>query len=134
MRLKISPLFLSFAVFYLIGLSINVIYNRGTFGVAIGSNGVATLEYAIRAQANFIEYTIFFLLQIISLEIIGAKKKVLIITGVIFFIGRIFHSISLTYVEIIHNTLIFRQIGMMLTFSILIINAILLIMLSIKNK
>ena len=86
----------------------------------------------IRAQGNFIEYTPIFLISLIGIEWIGYAKNIsyyLIYVhslGIIFILGRIFHTISLYQKKIL-----FRKIGMRITFYSLLGNGLVLIFLVI---
>ena len=71
-ELTTSPIYLSILSIVLIFLSINIIRLRRKKNIRLLDNGDESLKEAIRAQANFIEYSPMFLLILISLDLLGA--------------------------------------------------------------
>lgn len=99
-------------------LSINVIKNRRKYKVAIGDKGEATLKRAVRAQANFTEYTPIVFISHFFLSLAGINLFVLIILCTSLILGRVLHACSLLYFEIKEtSTFSFRIAGMGLTFA-----------------
>ena len=127
-----SFIYVALSAFILIKLSINVILERRKNKVSFGDDGNRALMRRIRAQGNFIEYTPIFLISLIGIEWIGYDKNIpyyLIYVhslGMIFIVGRILHTISLYQKKIL-----FRRIGMRITFYSLIVNGLILIFLVI---
>jgi hypothetical protein len=114
-------------------LSINIIKIRKKEAIAIGDGNNFSLIRAIRAHANFIEYTPFFLILLQFTEYHAVRDYHNLfglfptIIGFIFVFGRISHAFSLLNHEeydnqnhLIGNPL-WRIIGMMCTFGTLII-------------
>ena len=127
-----SFIYVALAAIILYRLSVNVIIERRKNKVSIGDDGNKKLMRRIRAQGNFIEYTPIFLISLIGIEWIGYAKNIpyyLIYIhsfGIIFILGRIFHTTS-----IYQKKILFRRIGMRITFYSLIGNGLVLIFLVI---
>ncbi len=127
-----SFIYVALSAWILVKLSINVIIQRRKNKVSFGDDGNRVLLRRIRAQGNFIEYTPIFLISLIGIEWLGYEKNIpyyLIYVhslGMIFILGRIFHTISLYQKKIS-----FRRIGMRITFYSLRMNSLALIFLVI---
>jgi hypothetical protein len=127
-----SFIYVALGIIILHRLSLNIIIERRKNKVSFGDDGNRTLMRRIRAQGNFIEYTPIFLISLIGIEWIGYAKNIsyyLIYVhslGIIFVLGRIFHTISLYQKKIL-----FRKIGMRITFYSLWGNGLVLIFLVI---
>lgn len=115
--------FSALLVIMLVALSVNVIRTRIKFQVALGDGEKPALRYAIRAQANFAEYTPWFLLLMAFAE---AQKAIapawLMVMGSAFILGRISHAYSLLQVEqrTAGSHIRFRQVGMVTSFTCLL--------------
>ena len=98
-------------------LTIIVIKNRRRTGQALGNdNNDSALNRAMRAHGNFSEITPF---AFSALWVMGQTEihdSVILITGIIFLIGRISHATSLLYLEPVHHIIKFRIFGMMTSF------------------
>ena len=127
-----SFIYVALSAFILYRISVNVIVERRKNKVSFGDDGNRALMRRIRAQGNFIEYTPIFLISLIGIEWIGYDKNIpyyliyVLSLGVIFILGRIFHTISLY-----DKKISFRRIGMRITFYSLILNGLTLIFLVI---
>lgn len=127
-----SFIYVALGIIILHRLSLNIIIERRKNKVSFGDDGNRTLMRRIRAQGNFIEYTPIFLISLIGIEWIGYTKNIsyyLIYVhslGIFFILGRIFHTISLYQKKIL-----FRKIGMRITFYSLLGNGLVLIFLVI---
>tara|TARA_B100001013_G_C24485386_1_gene392951 strand:- start:238 stop:636 length:399 start_codon:yes stop_codon:yes gene_type:complete len=127
-----SFIYVALGIIILHRLSLNIIIERRKNKVSFGDDGNRTLMRRIRAQGNFVEYTPIFLISLIGIEWIGYAKNIsyyLIYVhslGIIFILGRIFHTISLYQKKIL-----FRKIGMRITFYSLWGNGLVLIFLVI---
>ena len=49
----------------------------------------------MRAQANFVETTAFFLFLVVALELSGANRPVLAVAAALFILARILHGIGM---------------------------------------
>ena len=102
-------------------LSFRVIAKRNQYKVAIGINGQALLERAIRVHANFAEYVPFALLLMFLAEYSGLAPVYLHILGVALIVGRLSHAFGVSQQ---HEPLKFRVFGMMLSMLVMLAAAV----------
>ena len=125
--MNISILFtLIFIIFYLI-LTIITIKERRSSKVAYGDDNNKKLIKAIRAHANFFEFTVFFIISSFLLEILDANQIYVLFVNIVFLLGRIFHAYSM-----LKEKILFRVIGMMATLNIYALNCIYLLYLYVQ--
>ena len=125
--MNISILFtIIFIIFYLI-LTIITIKERRSSKVAYGDDNNKKLIKAIRAHANFFEFTVFFIISSFLLEILDANQIYVLFVNIIFLLGRIFHAYSM-----LKEKISFRVIGMMATLNIYALNCIYLLYLYVQ--
>ena len=125
--MNISILFtIIFIIFYLIltNITINV---RKSSKVAYGDDNNKKLIKAIRAHANFFEFTVFFIISSFLLEILDANQIYVLFVNIIFLLGRISHAYSM-----LKEKISFRVIGMMATLNIYALNCIYLLYLYVQ--
>ncbi|WP_462151821.1 MAPEG family protein [Pseudoalteromonas xiamenensis] len=110
--------------FLYVFLSFRVIFRRKKLRVALGDNNNIDIQRAIRAHGNFAEYVPFTLLLIYLVE--TAYQSLLLAhgLGLALFIGRSLHALSISRQP---EPLILRQIGMALTFSVILTSSGLLL-------
>lgn len=112
----------------LLFLSFNVIRLRYKYKVALNDDNQHVLALAMRAHANFCEYTPFILILLICLAFMHPSHWALHSLAALLVIGRFFHAYSLVFVESRNDpTLRYRQFGMVLTFVSLIATALALL-------
>lgn len=101
--------------------------------IALGTAKDKMLEHAVRAQANFVEYTPFFIILFALLELHDIANWLLIITGSMFLFGRISHAYGLGFLEVksFKKGLKFRVLGTAITYSLLSIMSLVLIIKSL---
>jgi hypothetical protein len=86
--------------------------------ISIGDGGNETLTARMRAQANFVEYTPFFLILLALIELAVGSKIWLWVVAVIYILGRIAHAFGM---ERPHpDPLRLRMIGIIVTFLVLL--------------
>jgi uncharacterized protein len=125
--MNISILFtIIFLIFYLI-LTIITIKERRSSKVAYGDDNNKKLIKAIRAHANFFEFTVFFIISSFLLEILDANQIYVLFVNIVFLLGRIFHAYSM-----LKEKILFRVIGMMATLNIYALNCIYLLYLYVQ--
>ncbi|CAN1592504.1 COG3788 Uncharacterized relative of glutathione S-transferase, MAPEG superfamily [Candidatus Pelagibacterales bacterium] len=125
--MNISILFtIIFIIFYLI-LTIITINVRKSSKVAYGDDNNKKLIKAIRAHANFFEFTVFFIISSFLLEILDANQIYVLFVNIIFLLGRISHAYSM-----LKEKISFRVIGMMATLNIYALNCIYLLYLYVQ--
>ena len=108
--------------FYYVYLSFNVIKLRKAQQVSLGDNGEPSLQRAIRAHGNFMEYVPFAVILLFLVEYQGLASHYCHVLGGALLIGRVFHNLG-----IVEKSLKYRQIGAVLTFLIMIVSAFLLL-------
>ncbi len=108
----ISTIFTSVCLILYLLLSVNAAMTRRRSGLAIGEKDNENLARAVRAHGNFSEYTPLFLISFVLLESVQASSNYLILVGLFFLLGRIFHAYSM-----FSRKELFRALGMILTFG-----------------
>ena len=130
--LHITPLYVGILSLLFVAFSVLVIRCRLKCKQVIGDGGHDIMLRHVRAHANFAEYVPLILLLMLCLELGGVNAIIIHIMGIALVAGRISHFYSLT----VHEpktaaqgkmSMVFRPIGMMLTFSCLFIGAIIAI-------
>jgi uncharacterized protein len=113
-----------FGLFF-VALSVRTLLLRRSLGVGIGNGNQPTLERASRVHANFAEYVPLALLLIYFLEI-QTKSNLWWIHFICLtlLVGRISHAYGVSQVK---EKLIFRVIGIALTFMAIVSTSIRLI-------
>jgi len=117
--------FAIYALFFVF-LSTNVIKARHKSKTAFGEGDSIILQQAIRAHANFTEYTPIFLIGIYICESrLPANLIILTLLAAMFLVGRLLHFYALTKHEIYENNILKnsikpRVIAMGITFFCLI--------------
>ncbi|MGO2011259.1 MAG: MAPEG family protein [Pseudoalteromonas sp.] len=112
------------AIMY-IQLSFRVVKVRKAQQISLGDGDDPELIMAIRTHGNFIEYVPFALILLFLVEYQGVGSHYCYILGFLLVIGRVCHSYALP-----ENSLKIRAIGMVLTFSVFILSAFLLLLTS----
>ena len=100
----------------LIWLSARVIASRLKNEALIGDQGKQDLLFAIRAHGNFTEYAPIFLILLGLLEYSGANGTALMVMAGLFIVARPLHVLGMGE----NANLKLRQIGMILTFTVII--------------
>ena len=114
----ITGLFAGLCALMLLYLSIRVIRVRIKDQVSVGAGGVPELERAMRVQANFVEYAPICLLMLGIVEMNGLVDWAVYALGGAFLLGRILHFIGFSSET---GPIKLRQIGMLITFAILLV-------------
>ena len=124
----ITALYAALLAFFFILLSFKVIGKRRQFKVGIGSKGEMALERAIRVHGNFAEYVPFALLLIFLAEYAGLASLWIHILGCALLLGRLLHAYGVSKVQ---EPLKFRVIGTLLTQTVMLVSAVVIIALYI---
>ena len=124
--LAITPIYTVFLVIILLFISFYTIVRRYKMRVALGAGDDLTLTRCMRAQANFCEYSPFFILMLGMAELVAVAPWALHLMGAIFVIGRVLHAYSILIKERydaagqLQGFPVFRFIGMQCTLNVLI--------------
>ena len=113
----ITPIYIALVALIFLYLSFKTISVRKKFQIAVGDGGNQELLRAMRVHANFSEYVPIALLLILTIELIGANKILVHCLSIILVIGRLAHAYGVSKTK---ENLLFRQLGMILTFLTLI--------------
>ncbi len=105
-------------------LQVRVIRIRRAKLIGIGDGQDTELQRAIRVHGNFVESVPFALAGLIMLGMIGAPAVVIHGVGVLLVMGRMAHAIGLSRSA---GSSVGRVAGMLMTFTALIVTAVLLI-------
>lgn len=100
-----------------IWLSIGVIRLRRKESIAIGDAGSENLKRAIRAQANFVEYSSIFLILLFFSESYELPSWLLASSAALFLLGRILHAYSITVFELKTKSYKMRQAAILTSFA-----------------
>lgn len=121
--LSITAFYASLLALLLLTLSFRVIRLRlkHKVGIGDGAGKQKALAAAIRVHGNFIEYIPLSLILLGAYELNGADSLWLHILGGALFTGRIFHAIGLSKTI---GLSLQRQVGMLMTFLVLLILSI----------
>jgi uncharacterized membrane protein YecN with MAPEG domain len=102
-------------------LSWRVIMYRRANSISLGDADDKDLRKRMRAQANFVEYTPLALLLMVMTEMQGAPALALHMMGLALLAGRVLHAYGFASTP---QKIIFRQIGMVLTLTMLAVAAL----------
>ncbi len=115
--MQFFPFLIAIACLIFVALTVNVIKNRRRTQQGLGNHkNDPALERAIRAHGNFSEITPFAFVALWLMCQTDIHRFVILTTGIFFLLGRIFHAVSLIYLEPVHNVIKFRILGMMTSF------------------
>lgn len=114
----VTPLFAAlFGILYFL-LSINVVRHRFSKQVSLGDGDDKYVERAIRIHANFIEYVPLILVLFYFYEIMTLSGSLVFVLGSSLLLARICHVVGMIKPR---QFLVLRQIGALVTFSVLLI-------------
>ncbi len=103
--------------FMFIFLSLQVILVRRKEEIALGDGGNEKLMRAIKAQANFVEYTAIFLLMFLYAESYETPLWLMNLTGLAFIFARLLHNFSIRVWEVEKKCYNLRKISILTSFA-----------------
>ena len=121
MSLTITPLYAGLTGLLFLWLSIRVIARRRSARVSVGDGADKDLIKRIRTQANCAEYAPLALILIAMAELQGASGWVVHLLGLALLAGRIGHAVGFGRTP---QIIPLRQMGMILTFAVLLLAAL----------
>ncbi|HEX9947985.1 MAG TPA: MAPEG family protein [Allosphingosinicella sp.] len=86
--------------------------------ISIGDGGNEVLTARMRAQANFVEYTPFFLILLAVIELAIGSRVWLWIVAMVYILGRLAHAFGMDRPH--PDRLRLRMIGIIVTFLVLL--------------
>jgi len=122
--MRATPIYAALLALIFVVLSVRTIGLRWRLRVGVGDGGDKVLMRAMRVHANFAEYVPIALLLIYFLEIHTRFLLLVHGLGIALIVGRLLHAYGVSQV---HEKLIFRQVGMALTFGVIITAALTLL-------
>ena len=105
-------------------LALNVARHRKPKRIGVGDGGDSTLLLAMRVHANFTENVPLSLASLIMLPLLGSPVWAIHLVGGSMLLGRILHAVGLSSSQ---GHSFGRAAGIMLTWSSLLISAILMV-------
>ncbi|RUM52376.1 MAG: glutathione metabolism protein [Marinomonas sp.] len=120
----ITPIYAALLALLYVYLSARVIKLRMKYQVGIGDGQQTLLTRAIRVQGNFGEYVPFALLLVWMYETLSGGPIVVHVLGSALLVGRLLHAYGVSQK---HEVLKYRQIGMIMTFVVIVVSALLLL-------
>lgn len=122
--MPITPFFTAILAIIYVWLSFGVIKHRFSKKISMGSAGDPALEKAMRIQGNFGEYVPISLLLLWFLEVVTYSSGLAFILGCVLVLSRFSHIVGLNDSA---TKLIFRQIGTLGTFAVILVSSAVLI-------
>ncbi|MEM9125346.1 MAG: MAPEG family protein [Pseudomonadota bacterium] len=119
--LSITPIYAGLLGLMYVALSAMVITQRRSNKVSYGDGGNSNMLKAMRTHSNFAEYAPFALLLIAMVELQGAGVLILNLLGLCLLAGRVLHAYGFGRNP---QIVILRQIGMVLTFTVILVAAL----------
>jgi uncharacterized protein len=113
----ITPFYSGIFGLFFVVLSVRTLLLRRKFGIAIGNNNQPLLERASRVHSNFAEYVPMSLLLVYFLELKMPSNVWIHFVCIALLVGRISHAYGVSQIQ---EKLIYRVIGMALTFMVII--------------
>ncbi len=120
----IVPGYAAIFVFIFVLLAVQVIRLRQKYMVGIGAGGHVDLERASRVHANFAEYVPFAILLLGFMEMQRQSIWLIHILAIALLVGRLVHAYGVSQPD---EDINLRSTGMLLTFAVLIVAAIVLL-------
>jgi len=111
-------------------LSVAVVRQRRRFQVALGDGGHGPLQRAIRVHANFAEYVPLALLVLFLAEYSRMQPALVHVLGIMLLCARISHAFGVSKEP---EPLKFRVLGMVLTFSVLLLSALAILVIAVSR-
>lgn len=122
--MPVTPIFAAiFSLLYIV-LSLGVIHHRRKKKIAYGDGGDRQLNVAIRVHGNFAEYVPLSLLLLWFLETVAYEASLTFVLACILLVARLVHVVGMRDPK---NYLLFRQLGVLGTFGVILVSAIRLI-------
>lgn len=118
--MTITPIYAALIAIIFLVLSFRVILYRRANRLSLGDSGDKNLLKRMRAQANCAEYAPLGLLLLLLSELQGAPGVALHLLGLALALGRLLHAIGFGSTP---QNFMLRQIGMVLTLSVIALSA-----------
>ena len=124
----ITSFYAALLTFLYLVLSANVIRGRLRYRIGLGDAGQDVMRRLVRSHGNFAEYVPLALLLMLLLEMTGHGPVALHALGALLLVGRVSHALGLGLTD---GPSPWRLIGMLCTFAVLAVGAVLLLKLAL---
>ena len=114
--LQVASVYVAINVLMLVWLTIRVVSQRFRGKISMGDGGSEDLAKAIRVHGNATEYTPAMLVGLLTLAFLNGPIWSIHALGISFTIGRVSHAIGMG-----NGPIILRQLGMVLTWTAMVI-------------
>lgn len=114
--LQVASVYIAINILLLVWLAFRVVSRRFRGKISIGDGGSEDLAKAIRVHGNASEYMPAMLIGLLALAFLQGPVWSVHALGISFTVGRVLHAIGMG-----SGPLILRQIGMMLTWTAMVI-------------
>jgi uncharacterized membrane protein YecN with MAPEG domain len=122
--MRITGLYAAISTLLILVLAVRVIAYRRTHKIGLGDGNDNELRKRIRAHGNAIEYFPFGLLLLLLLELNQTAPVLLHVFGIVLIVARLAHAWGVSRHSGISPG---RMIGVILTFAVLLVMALLLL-------
>ena len=114
--LQVASVYIAINILMLVWLAFRVVSRRFRGKISMGDGGSEDLAKAIRVHGNASEYTPAMLVGLLTLAFLQGPVWSIHALGIGFTAGRIFHAIGMG-----RGPIILRQLGMILTWTAMVI-------------
>ena len=118
--MRITAIYAGLLALLFVLLSVRVISLRRAGRVGLGDGGDALLARRIRVHGNFAEFVPLGLILIGLSESLGVAPMLVHGLGLALLVGRVSHAWGVSQPN---EVLVFRSVGMVLTFAVLVVGA-----------
>lgn len=123
--LQVAAVYLAVNILILVYLAFRVVARRRKGQVSIGDGGSESLGKAIRVHGNATEYIPAMMVGLLALVFLQAPVWSIHALGLSFTIGRLLHAFGMA-----RGPIVFRQLGMVLTWTPMVILSLALLYLA----
>jgi len=120
----IVPTYAAILVLIFVFLSVRVIQMRGSAKIGMGHGGNPVMERLIRVHGNFAEYVPLALLLLAFMEMQRHSIYIIHVLCIVLILARIIHAVGVTPVN---ENFPMRVLGVLGTFAVLVVSAIVLL-------
>lgn len=123
--LQVAAVYIAVNILIIVYLAIRVVTRRFSGKISMGDGGSESLATAIRVHGNATEYIPATLVGLLALAFLSAPIWAIHAFGIGFTLGRLLHAVGMA-----RGPIQFRQLGMVLTWSAMVILSLALLYLA----
>ena len=123
--LQVAAVYIAVNILIIVYLAIRVVTRRFSGKISMGDGGSESLAKAIRVHGNATEYIPATLVGLLALAFLSAPIWAIHALGIGFTLGRLLHAVGMA-----RGPIQFRQLGMVLTWSAMVILSLALLYLA----